>query len=74
MTKVDGSVIYVNQAYLKESGYAENEMIGNSVFNFAVESGIKTLKKKSLQRFFLLGNGKVKWLFDARITHLFHQT
>ena len=46
MTKVDGTVIYINQAYLNESGYTEKEIIGNSMFDFTADSGIKTLNEE----------------------------
>ena len=56
MTKIDGSVVYVNQAYLEESGYSEEEIIGNSMFDLSSEDGIKILKGKAIPALLSIGH------------------
>ena len=46
MTKRDGTVIFANIAYLDESGYTNEEVIGKSMFTFSTDEGAKILKEE----------------------------
>ena len=55
LTTIDGSVVYVNQAYLDISGFIESEVIGSSMFDFTAEEGMKILKEETIPQ--LLSSG-----------------
>ena len=46
MTKRDGTVIFANIAYLDESGYTSEEVIGKSMFTFSTDEGVEILKEE----------------------------
>ncbi len=48
ITTIEGTVVYVNEAYLIKSGFKENEILGRSMFEFSNEEGIKILREDTI--------------------------
>jgi len=65
LTKIDGTVVYVNKAYLDVSGYKESEVIGNSMFDFTSEESMMILKEETIPK--ILSSGYWRGEMIARI-------
>ncbi len=65
LTKMDGTVVYVNKAYIEVSGYKESEVIGSSMFDFTAEEGMKILKEETIPQ--LLSSGHWRGEMFVRI-------
>ena len=65
LTKIDGTVVYVNKAYLDVSGYKESEVIGSSMFDFTAEESIMILKEETIPQ--LLSSGHWRGEMIVRI-------
>ncbi len=46
ITTLEGKVIYVNDAYLKMSGFTKDEVLGKSLFEFSTEEGVEKLQNE----------------------------
>lgn len=56
LTKIDGTVVYVNKAYLDVSGYKESEVIGLSMFDFTSDEGMKILSEETIPQLLSTGH------------------
>ncbi len=56
ITDIEGRVSYVNSAYLDISGYAQEEVVGGSMFDFSTEDAIKKLQSEIISALLSAGH------------------
>jgi len=71
LSNIEGSVVYVNNAYLKISDFTEKEIIGMPMFKFSDEKGTKILKEKTIPALLTIGHWQGEMTVKRKDNSLF---